>query len=40
VIVSRNGGYDRVECETGFDTVTADPRYLDSTASCETVIRG
>ncbi|MFF9106747.1 hypothetical protein [Streptomyces sp. NPDC014805] len=41
VIVSRNGGYDRVECENGNDTVTADPAALDRvTATCETVDRG
>jgi hypothetical protein len=41
VIVSRNGGYDRVECENGIDTVTADSTALDTvTSTCETVDRG
>ncbi|WP_190155947.1 hypothetical protein [Streptomyces litmocidini] len=41
VIVSRNGGYDRVECEGGNDTVTADPAVLDRvTNTCETIDRG
>jgi hypothetical protein len=40
-IVSRNGGYDRVECEGGAaDTVTADSVILDRvTNTCETINR-
>jgi hypothetical protein len=42
VIISRNGGYDRVECEGGAnDTVTADLAALDRvTNTCETINRG
>ncbi|MGW8768180.1 hypothetical protein ACWGN5_37525 [Streptomyces sp. NPDC055815] len=42
VIISRNGGYDRVECEGGTnDTVTADLVALDQvTNTCETINRG
>ncbi|MFI1655171.1 hypothetical protein ACH4ZU_09710 [Streptomyces sp. NPDC020472] len=41
VIISRNGGYDRVECEGGNDVVTADPAVLDRvTNTCETINRG
>lgn len=42
VIISRNGGYDRVECEGGSnDTVTADLAALDRvTNTCETINRG
>ncbi len=41
VIISRNGGYDRVECEGGNDTVTADHAFLDRvTNTCETIDRG
>jgi Ca2+-binding RTX toxin-like protein len=42
VIISRNGGYDRVECEGGTnDTVTADVVALDQvTNTCETINRG
>ena len=41
VIISRNGGYDRVECEGGNDTVTADLAFLDRvTNTCETINRG
>ncbi|MGW2723745.1 hypothetical protein [Streptomyces sp. NPDC001492] len=41
-ITSRNGGYDRVECEGGTaDTVTADSVILDRvTNTCETINRG
>ncbi|MFF4499551.1 hypothetical protein [Streptomyces sp. NPDC001401] len=41
-IISRNGGYDRVECEGGLnDTVTADLANLDRvTNTCETINRG
>ncbi|MEU2236321.1 hypothetical protein [Streptomyces vietnamensis] len=41
-IISRNGGYDRVECEGGTgDTVTADVAALDVvTNTCETINRG
>ncbi|MER5207534.1 hypothetical protein [Streptomyces sp. NPDC002825] len=42
VIISRNGGYDRVECEGGTnDVVTADLAALDQvTNTCETINRG
>ncbi|MEV4430046.1 hypothetical protein ACN9M0_00770 [Streptomyces sp. R-07] len=42
VIISRNGGFDRVECEGGSnDTVTADLAALDRvTNTCETINRG
>ncbi|MDF3143283.1 MULTISPECIES: hypothetical protein [unclassified Streptomyces] len=38
--VSRNNGFDRVECEGGNDTVTADIAFLDRvTNTCETIDR-
>ncbi|MGW0749304.1 hypothetical protein [Streptomyces sp. NPDC002587] len=41
-IVSKNGGFDRIECGTGFDIIVADQAALDNVpagSGCEFVIR-
>ncbi|MCJ1678595.1 hypothetical protein MTF65_14800 [Streptomyces sp. APSN-46.1] len=38
-ILSRNGGYDRIDCGDGFDTVIADSAARDVVLNCENVIR-
>ncbi|RSS47918.1 hypothetical protein EF912_25895 [Streptomyces sp. WAC07061] len=38
-IISRNRGYDRIDCGDGFDTVIADPAARDVVVNCENVIR-
>ncbi|MEV8533659.1 hypothetical protein [Streptomyces sp. NPDC051211] len=39
-IISRNRGYDRIDCGSGFDTVIAGPLARDAVSSnCENVIR-
>ncbi|WP_455358781.1 hypothetical protein [Streptomyces sp. SYSU K21746] len=41
IVIVRNGGFDRVHCGTGFDTVIADPAARDfvDPLTCERVIR-
>lgn len=38
-ILSRNRGYDRIDCGDGFDTVIADSAARDVVENCENVIR-
>ncbi|MFG2874585.1 hypothetical protein ACGFYU_06175 [Streptomyces sp. NPDC048337] len=39
MILSRNGGYDRIDCGVGFDTVFADSGARDVVVNCENVVR-
>ncbi|MFD0358223.1 hypothetical protein ACFVHW_31495 [Streptomyces sp. NPDC127110] len=38
-VLSRNRGYDRIDCGDGFDTVIADSAARDVVVNCENVIR-